>query len=99
MDFEIATADLDIPTALEARATHVVFLHRTSRSKMSRLRTAPPDRALRELEQVICFGDERCRTSQRNALTQFVTLPAVDLEYADLDAAEDMLRRLVTHGL
>jgi hypothetical protein len=94
IDFEIETHELGLPIALKHPASHIVFLRREQRSAAAHLRPFPREEAERRLAQVICFGNERIRSEQRESIRRFVTLPISELIYSDLDAAELALRSL-----
>jgi hypothetical protein len=94
IDFEIETLELGLPIALKHPASHIVFLRREHRSAVAHLRPFPREEADRRLAQVICFGDERIRSEQRESIRSFVTLPISELIYSDFESAELALRSL-----
>jgi hypothetical protein len=79
--------------ALESNATHLVFLNRQNQS--ARVQPFAREEATRRLQSLHVYGDERVRSEQRRALTDFLHLPIVELTYNDLDGAESALRTLV----
>jgi hypothetical protein len=94
IDFEIETRELGLSVALKHPASHIVFLRREHRSAAAHLRPFPREVAERRLAQVICFGNERIRSEQRESIRKFVTLPTSELIYSDLESAELALRSL-----
>jgi hypothetical protein len=94
IDFEIETRELGVSIALNHPASHIVFLRREHRSIAAHLKPFPRQEAERRLAQVICFGDERIRSEQRESIREFVTLPTSELIYSDLESAELALRSL-----
>jgi hypothetical protein len=103
VDIEPPVKDLEISTAVQAKATQIVFLARSPHERqaiLSTVTTLSPvtrDEAFRRLEQAIFFGDEQFRTEHRAALTLFIeSRPAFELSYSDLAQAERVLRLLVT---
>jgi len=96
IDFEIETHQLGLSIALKYPASHIVFLRREHRSAAAHLRPFPREEAERRLAQVICFGNERIRSEQRESIRRFVTLPVSELVYSDLESAERALRSLWT---
>ena len=96
VDLEIDSAELGLSVALEAKASHLVFLNRVSGAVKTRMEPFPRGEALRRLSTVICYGSECVRTEQKRALSRLLDLPIVTLTYADLADAECVLRSLVT---
>ena len=96
IDFEIETHELGLSIALKCRASHIVFLRREHSSAAAHLRPFPREEAERRLAQVICFGNERIRSEQRESIRRFVTLPISELIYGDIESAELALRSLAT---
>jgi hypothetical protein len=95
LDIEVDTADLAIGTALEARASHVVFLKRESGVARPHFSTVPFEEAFARLEQVVLYGDKTLRDAQKQTLAELLQSPVVRLTYSDLNGAEQALRRLV----
>jgi hypothetical protein len=93
-DFEIETCALGLSMALKRPASHIVFLRRESSGATAHLRPFPREEAERRLAEVICFGNERIRSEQRESIRKFVTLPISELIYSDLESAEMALRSL-----
>jgi hypothetical protein len=92
IDFEIETRELGLSVALNHPASHIVFLRRETRPAAAHLRPFPREDAERRLAEVICFGNERIRSEQRESIRRFVTLPRSELIYSDLESAELALR-------
>jgi hypothetical protein len=99
IDFEIETHELGLSTALKHPASHIVFLRREHSCSSAHLRPFPREEAERRLGQVICFGNQRIRSEQRESIRRFVTLPISELIYSDLESAELALRSLAADGL
>jgi hypothetical protein len=78
--------------ALKRHASHIVFLRRETRSAAAHLRPFPREDAEQRLAEVICFGNQRIRSEQRESIRRFVTLPTSELIYSDLETAELALR-------
>lgn len=95
LDIEVETGVLGMAVALESNATHLVFLNRQNESAPARVEPFARREAARRLQNLTCYGDERVRSEQRRALTEFLHLPIVELTYKDLDGAENALRTLV----
>jgi hypothetical protein len=95
LDIEVDTAELAIGTALEARASHVVFLKRESGVARPSFSTVSFQQAFARLEQVVLYGDETLRDAQRQSLAELLRCPALRLTYSDLNGAEQALRGLV----
>jgi len=93
LDIEVETGALGMAVALESHATHLVFLNR--RDQPARVQPFARKEAARRLQSLHIYGDEKVRSEQRRALTQFLRLPIVELTYNDLDGAESALRTLV----
>lgn len=94
---EADTEKLNIPTALRARASHLVFLQR-QRGGAARFEPVPQEEARILLDQSVFFGDDEVRRSQRATLGRFLALPCVRLVYSDLDSAEAALRGMLMNG-
>jgi hypothetical protein len=94
-DIEVETGALGMTVALESNATHLVFLNRQGESASTRVEPFARGEAARRLQSLTCYGDERVRSEQRRALTEFLHLPIVEMTYNDLDGAESALRALV----
>jgi hypothetical protein len=91
-DIEIDPRDLRLKCALKGTASQIVFLERSDYPIPAVAETFPRSKALRHLEQAICFGDEYIRDEQRRSLEAFLALPTLRLRYSDLDSAERVLR-------
>ena len=94
IDFEIETRELGLSVALKHPASHIVFLRREHHSAAAQLRPFPREEAERRLAQVICFGNDRIRSEQRESIRRFATLPTSELIYSHFDSAELALRSL-----
>jgi hypothetical protein len=95
LDIEVDTSALDIAVTLESNATHLVFLNRTNEGNRATLAPFARTEAARRLQSLICYGDSKVRTEQRNTLAEFLQLPVVELTYRSLEGAEASLRSLV----
>jgi len=98
LDIEVETRALGISVALESKASHVVFLNRQNESARASVEPCARTEAARRLHSLTCYGDEKVRSEQSRALTEFLQLPAMELTYGDLEAAEGALRSLVESG-
>ncbi|MES1261700.1 MAG: hypothetical protein ABUS49_08190 [Acidobacteriota bacterium] len=97
LDIEPPIDDLKIAIALQARATHIVFLARSPGARPPALRPVPAREAFRRLENVFFFGDDQLRSEQKTALYRFMQpLASLEMAYTDLGEAESALRALVT---
>lgn len=94
LDIEVETRALGIAVALESSASHVVFLNRQNEAARARVEPFARTEAARRLRTLTCYGDERVRSEQNRALTEFLQLPTMELTYADLESAESALRTL-----
>ena len=95
-DIEPPVEDLNIPTAVQANAAHIVFLHRSPEGCSASLSPVSSEEAFRRMAPVISFGDDQLRAEQRAALARFIgSRPASDLKYSDLSEAECVLRSLL----
>lgn len=95
LDIEVETSLLGMNVALESNAAYVVFLNRQGEAAIPRIAPFSRVEAARRLETANCYGDDRIRSEQNRALTEFLQSPVVELSYGDLDSAEHMLRTLV----
>jgi hypothetical protein len=96
IDLEIDTSELDIPTALQSFARHIVFIEQASETRMEKF---PLESAMWKLEETICYGDEQTRLQQWDTLRHFAGMPIWRLCYSDLDKAEHTLKRLLDEEL
>jgi Domain of unknown function (DUF4351) len=94
LDIEVETEALGISVALESNASHVVFLNRQDEFARAKVEPFAPTEAARRLRNLTCYGDEKTRSEQSHALTEFLQLPTLELTYGDLDGAENALRAL-----
>lgn len=95
LDIEVETSALNIAVMLESKASHIVFVNRKSGVTRTTVTRVARMEALRRLQNLTCYGDERIRAAQHRALKDFLQLPAVELTYNDLNGAENALRTLV----
>jgi hypothetical protein len=91
---ELDTALLKIAGAERAHADYLVFLNRTS-SGAQRLRDYDKEEAFERLQLTICSGEESVREEQRESLRRLLAAGVYELDYHDLDWAEQRLRALV----
>lgn len=96
LDIEVETRALGISVALESKASHIVFLNRQNES--ASVEPCARTEAARRLRTLTCYGDEKVRSEQSRALTEFLQLPTMELTYGDLEAAEGALRSLAESG-
>jgi hypothetical protein len=94
LDIEVDTKALGMSVALESNASHVVFLNRQPERPRASVEPFARTEAARRLRTLTCYGDERVRSEQNRALTEFLQLPTMQLTYGDLGAAESELRAL-----
>ena len=94
IDLEFDPAELNIRTALQSHARHIVFLERSNSLSSPHLDNVSREDAMERLEEAICFGDDHTRSQQRLALAHFAELPLWRLRYSDPDQAERILRSL-----
>jgi len=97
-DIEADPYDLNLTLAFEGKASHIVFLDRVPECVPASVEFFPREEARRQLESAICFGDEPMRRDQHRTLSHFLNLPIQRLRYAELGAAERILRNLVLKG-
>lgn len=95
MSIELATASMpDIITDSQSPVDFLVFLNRQA-SVPASLRPFSRERALRTLEQVICYGEQDLRDAQKSSLHDLLLAPVLELRYSDLDSAVDCLEALI----
>jgi HPr serine kinase-like protein len=95
LSIEVPTASLPgIRTIFESSVDYIVFLRRGA-SGSPRLTPFPKEAALQWLEQVICYGNEAVRESQRESLLRLATAEIFELHYQNLDSAEATLREML----
>jgi hypothetical protein len=95
LDIEVDTDALGLATALESRASHIVFLSREPGTRPARTRPLTRAEAESRLSEPVCYGDHRIRAAQDRTLANFLELPIVELSYSDIDDAERTLRALI----
>jgi hypothetical protein len=83
---ELRTAELEIPTAESCRADYLVFLHRQTRAA-TRLLPISSDDAFARLTAELPAFEKSVHQAQLKSLHMLSHLPAVELHYADVDAA------------
>jgi hypothetical protein len=92
---ELDTALLNISIAHSAEAECVVFLNRTAEASWQGLTACDQEEAFDRLTEFVCLGDECLREEQRNSIRRLLSVPVYDMQYYDLDWAEQRLRALV----
>lgn len=97
-DIEADPADLNLRSAVEGAASHLVFLNRVDAEAGASLDPLSSQQARLELEEGICFGDHSVRERHGLTLDRLAQLPAFRLHYSDLARAERALRALVMRG-
>jgi len=95
LDVEARPSDLAVDSALEAQASHIVFLNRVPGASESSFETVPFEQAFAYLAQVVFYGDESLRAAQKKSLAELLARPVLRLTYTDLAGAERALRSLV----
>lgn len=95
---EVATAKLNILTALRARASHLVFLERSAGAE-AKIERMSPEEAFGRLNIHVFFGGERIREAQCATLHRYTERPCVRLVYSDLQEAEVALRTLIPDAI
>lgn len=96
-NLELDTAELNIAVAPEARAEHLVFLNRNP-SGPQRIAKFDKDEAYDRLAWTICCGEDSLREEQRASLRRLLGVPLYEMQYYDLEWAEQRLRSLVENG-
>jgi hypothetical protein len=94
---EVDTDRLGVQTALQAPASHIVFLERNA-ANIAQISSMTADEALHRLDHAVFFGDDAVRQRQRATLAHFASLPVMRLTYSTLDGAEAALRELSLGG-
>lgn len=95
LSIEVTTDSIpDIKIARETQVDYIVFLDRHS-ADPPWLSSFPLSEARNWLEQVVCYGEEEVRESQRAALQNLMTAEILQLHYSDLDWAVDRLETMV----
>ncbi len=95
MSIEVSTASLPgIKTISECSVDYIVFLKRGEPGP-PRLLPFPKETALQWFEQVICYGEEAVRESQRESLLNLLTAEVFELHYQGLDSAVATLGEMV----
>ncbi len=95
LSIEVPTASLPgIKTISECSVDYIVFLKRGEPGP-PRLFHFPKKTALQWFEQVVCYGDEAVRESQRESLRKLLTAEVFELHYQDLDSAVATLSEMV----
>ena len=92
---ELATATMpDIAIASECTVDYLVFLNRQE-PEPEGLSQFPREKALRWLEQVVCFGEQNVRDEHKATLRELVMADTVEMRYSQLNSALHLLERLV----
>jgi hypothetical protein len=95
---ELSTASVPgIKTWSECPIDYIVFLNRKEPDP-SGLSRFPKERALRWLEQVVCYGEDDIRILQKASLQNLLAAEVFELRYRDLATAISHLETLVLHG-
>jgi len=95
---ELVTASVpEINITTECNIDYLVFLNRCDRQPEG-LFLFPRVEALRWLNQVVCYDDERIRKEHRVALRNLSTAGIFELRYTHLDSALPLLEKLVRGG-
>jgi hypothetical protein len=95
---ELDTALLDLSLARSAQAEHIVFLNRPGAAFSQGLAVCGKDTAFDRLTESVCFGEESVREEQKTTIRRLLAAPVYEMQYHDLDWAEQRLRALVEHG-
>ncbi|HEY4088039.1 MAG TPA: hypothetical protein VGM43_19010 [Bryobacteraceae bacterium] len=94
---EIETDRLGLQTALQAPASHIVFLQRYA-AGTAQIAPMTAEEARQRLDHAVFFGDDAVRERQRATLAHYASLPAVRLAYSTLESAEATLCELSEGG-
>ena len=95
---ELTTANMpDILTSPQSPIDALVFLNRQTSGPAS-LGPFSKERASLCLEQVICYGEQQLRDTQKSSLRDLLLAPVLELRYSDLDFAVSCLEALVHAG-
>jgi len=95
---ELPTLDAsDLTLISECEIDYLVFLNRTEPHPEG-LFEFPRHKALKWLEQVVCYGEESVRKQHRAALRHLLTASVFEMRYTRLDSALHLLRGLVQNG-
>jgi hypothetical protein len=98
LSIELETARMpEIAVSSECVIDYLVFLNRHDPAPEG-LFHFPKGKALRWLEQVMCYGEEYVRAEHRTALRDLVTAEVFELRYTTLDSALRLLEGLVRSG-
>ena len=94
---EVDTASLHVAIAEQTKPDYLIFLNRTP-NVPQHLASYDKDEAFARLSQVICYGEESFREELRKSLRRLLTMPIYEMQYHDLDWAEQRIRSLVENG-
>ena len=94
---ELDTASLNLAIKEQTHADYLIFLKRNPAAPQQ-LRSYDKEEAFVRLSQVICFGDESLREELRAGFHRLLTVPVYEMQYYDLDWAEQRLRSLVENN-
>lgn len=98
LSIELETTKVpEIAVTSECVVDYLVFLNRHDPEPEGLFRF-PKDKALRWLEQVVCYGEEHVRDEQKAALRDLVTAEVFEMRYTKLDSALRLLKSLVRGG-
>jgi hypothetical protein len=92
---ELDTALLDIAITRAAEAECIVFLHRSAEASSQGLARYGKDEAFDRLTESVCCGEECVREEQRTSIRRLLAVPVYEMQYHDLDWAEQCLRSLI----
>lgn len=95
---EVPTASLrNVRTASQCFVDYIVFLNRGSAAPPG-LVPFPKDKALKQFEQEVCFGEKEVRDAQKASLRNLLSAEVFELRYNDLDSALNQLESLIRNG-
>jgi hypothetical protein len=97
MAIELPTTTRYITTLDRCSVDFIVFLNRKD-SLPNGIVPFSRERALSWLEQVVCYGEEHVRQSQRLTLQKLLGAEIVEMRYKKLDSATRLLEELVTRS-
>jgi hypothetical protein len=96
---QLTTANMpELVTSRQTTIDSLIFLNRQTSGPAS-LRPFSRERAARSLEQVICYGEQHLRDTQKSSLRDLLLAPVLELRYSDLDSAVTCLEALVQAGI
>jgi hypothetical protein len=92
---ELDTAPLNLAIAESAQAECVVFLKRSNGVGWQGLTGHSKEEAFERLTEFMCVGEECVREEQKTSIRRLLTVPVFEMQYHDLDWAEQRLRSLL----